>query len=67
MENESPRTQIIIGQSADTEAEYGSRADAPFTVVCLYDGEAYSVEGFSTFAAAKAEYAGDPAAQYIYL
>ncbi len=60
-------TQIIIGDSQDTEAEYGSRAEAPFTVLLAYDGEVYSAEGFNSIQSAKAEYAGDDTAQYLYL
>lgn len=64
---ETPRTQIIIAESEATEAEYGSRADAPFTVLLADDGVIYSCEGFNTLAGAKAEYAGDDEAEYIYL
>ena len=60
-------TLIIIAESEATEAEYGSRADALFTVLLAYDGEVYSCEGFNTLAAAKAEYAGDETATYLYL
>ena len=52
---------FIIAQSEAAEAEYGQCADAPFTVIGLFEGEVFVVYGASAFAAAKAELLADGA------
>jgi hypothetical protein len=45
--------RFVIGKSEDVEAEYGSRDDAPVTLLSMIDDEIFSVEGFSTIERAK--------------
>jgi hypothetical protein len=54
MINDLPPERFTIGDSDDCEAEYGSRADDPVTVLEFYNGEITSYYGFATIAAAKA-------------
>jgi hypothetical protein len=60
---------FVVGDSEDTEAEYGSRSDAPFTLLSIFADEVYCVEGFKTLAAAKAALKSDdvPSSQITYL
>jgi hypothetical protein len=64
-----PPERFTIANSADAEAEYGSRDDAPVTVLEFYEGELVCVYGFATVAAAKADLiaGGAVAAQISYL
>jgi len=60
---------FIIADSEDAEAEYGSRADSPVTVLEFYEGELFCVYGFATAQAAKADLidGGAVASQISYL
>ena len=52
--------RIVIGKSADVEAEYGQAADAPYTLAILTNEAVISIEGYSTYAAAKCGAEGQP-------
>lgn len=60
---------FIVGSSEDCEAEYSFRADAPFTILSMYQNEVYCAEGFKTLEAAKADLKANEikSSQIIYL
>ena len=45
---------FVIGNSEDTEAEYGFRSESAATMLSMFNDEVYCVEGFATVEAARA-------------
>jgi hypothetical protein len=47
--------RFVVGMSEDTEAEYGFRSDKAVSLLTMFEGECFVVEGFDSIEAARAD------------